>query len=375
MTGASALTAAIHAPSVWAQPSRSLLFFGTRMAGAGKGISSCFFDSRTGKCTDLSLAAEIASPTAFALSPNKRVLYSVSELGNDGKSDGAIAAFAINPGSGALTLMNKVPSGGGGPTYLALDAEGKAIVASCFGSGRTNVFQVLPDGKLGNQTATMQDTGTGPTPRQSAPHVHCSVFSPDNRFVLSADFGADKIFIFRFDSAAGSLTPNTPATLQSPAGAGPRQIVFHPNGKFAYLMSELVGTVTAFAWNTKEGSLTEVQTISCFPTDAQGDRSGAGLVIRPDGKFLYTTTRTDNSVEAFKVDGTTGKLTVVQRVASDGKLPWSCALDATGSHLITTNLTSGSASIYGVDGLTGNLRSVLQLPDVPSPACAIFVPA
>jgi 6-phosphogluconolactonase len=372
VAGVSAL--AVAAPRLWAQSTRSLLFFGTRANAPGKGISSCYFDAKTGKATALALAAEVASPTAFALSPNKRILYSVSETGNDGKSDGAISAFAIEPASGGLTLLNKVPSGGGGPTYLALDATARTIVTSCFGSGRTNAFRLLPDGRLGDRTTTMQDTGSGPTPRQAGPHAHCSVFSPDNRFVLTADLGADRIFIFRFDAATGTLTPHTPPFFHAPPGSGPRQIVFHPNGRFAYLMSELIGSVTVFGWSAKNGALTEVQTISCFPGETQGDRSGAGLAIRQDGKFLYTTTRSDNTIEAFKVDSATGKLAMVQRVVSDGKLPWSCALDAAGSHLITTNLNSSSASIYGLDRATGNLSPLLQLPDVPAPACAIFVP-
>jgi 6-phosphogluconolactonase len=367
------LTVVSRMPKALAVPPRSLVFLGTRTNAPGKGISSCFFDAEKGTCSSVSLAAEIASPTAFALSPNQRILYSVSELGNDGKTDGSISAFAIDHSSGGLTLLNRVPSGGGGPTYLTLDHIGKAALVGCFGSGRTNAFRVLRDGKLGEQTASMTDSGTGPTPRQSAPHVHCTVFSPDNRFVLSADFGADRIFIFLFDPATGTLTPHDPPFLQSPAGSGPRQIVFHPNGKFAYLMSELVGRVTVFAWGAKEGTLTEVQTISCFPTEGSGDRSGAGLAMRPDGRFLYTTTRSDNSIEVFSIDATKGMLVGVQRVISDGKLPWSCALDPEGRHLITTNFSSNSASIYGIDFASGILKPVGSIPDVPSPVCALFV--
>jgi 6-phosphogluconolactonase len=375
LTGASALAVLSRFPKAWAASSRSLIFLGTRTNAPGKGIYSFFFDAETGTCTPAILAAEIASPTAFALSPNKRILYSVSELGNDGKSDGAISALTIDSRTGRLTLLNKVPSGGGGPTYLSVDPTGKLALVSCFGSGRTNVFRLLPDGKLAEQTTSITDTGSGPTPRQASPHVHCSVFSPDNRFILSADFGADRVFIFKLDSAPGTLTPNDVPSWTAPAGSGPRQIVFHPNGKFAYLMSELVGQLTVFAWGAKDGTLTEVQTVSCFAADApSGDRSGAGLVIRHDGRFLYTTTRSDNSIEVFKVDAATGKLVAGQRVVSDGKLPWSCALDPAGDHFITTNLTSNSASMYGVDPATGDIKLVASIPNVPSPVCALFVP-
>jgi 6-phosphogluconolactonase len=352
-----------------------LIFLGTRASGPGKGISYCFFDASTGKVTPVALAVEIASPTSFALSLNKRILYSVSEVGNDGKSDGSISAFAIDSGGGTLSLLNTVPSNGGGPTYLGMDSTGKAMVVSCFGSGRTNAFRLLPDGKLGERTASMQDVGNGPTPRQAAPHVHCTIFSPDNRFVLDADFGADKIFIFKYDAATGALTPNDTPFTQRPAGSGPRQVVFDPKGKFVYLMNELIGSVSAFAWDAKKGTLTEVQTISCLAADASGDRSGAALVMHGSGKFLYTTTRSDNSIEVFRIDAAQGTLTTQQRLASDGKVPWSAALDGEGRHLITTNQVSSSCSIYRVDGSTGDLTQVASVPDSPAPACAIFVPA
>jgi 6-phosphogluconolactonase len=374
LIGASVLTAIAHAPKAWAASSKFLVFLGTRTNAPGQGIYSAFFDVKTGACTPVTLAAKIASPTALALSADRRILYSVSELGNDGKSDGSISAFTIDPTSGGLTLLNKVSSGGGGPTYLALDRTGKALLTACYGSGRANAFRVLPDGKLGDQTASTTDYGTGPSPRQKVPHAHCTVFSPGNRFVLTADLGADRIFLFRFDPATGTLTPHNPPFHQSPAGTGPRQIVFHPNGKFAYLMSELVGTVTVFAWNEKKGTLTEVQTISCFPAEGTGDRSGAGLVIRPDGRFLYTTTRSDSSIEVFAIDPAKGTLVAGQRVASGGKLPWSCAMDSDGGHLIATNLTSNAASIFDIDVTTGNLTPVASIANVPSPVCAVFIP-
>ena len=375
IAGATALSAAFGLPKAWAKSSRSLILLGTRAAGPGKGISSCFFDAATGKVTPVSLAVEIASPTSFALSPNRKILYSVSELGNDGKSDGSISAFAIDAAAGKLTLLNTVPSKGGGPTYLGMDSTGKAMVVGCFGSGRTNAFRILPDGKLGDNTASMQDVGSGPTPRQAGPHVHCAVFSPDNRFVLDADFGADKIFVFKYDAATGALSPTETPFVQRPAGSGPRQVVFDPKGKFVYLMSELVGEVTVFAWDAKKGTLAEVQTISCFPAETSGDRSGAALVMHGTGKFLYTTTRSDNSIEVFRIDAVKGTLTNQQRLASDGKIPWSATLDTEGRHLITTNQVSSSCSIYSVSLVSGDLTQVASIADSPAPACAIFVPA
>jgi 6-phosphogluconolactonase len=357
-----------------AESTRALLLLGTRTNAPGKGIYSCFFDLATAKCTPPKLAADTAMPTAFALSRDRRILYSVSEVGNDGKSDGSLAAWSSDRSAGVLTLLNRVPAGGGGPTTLALDATGRTVLVGSFGNGRTNAFRVLAGGKLGEQTASIQNSGSGPTPRQASPHVHCVVFSPDNRFVLAADFGADKIFLFRFDPAGGTLQPHQPAFAQVPAGSGPRQIVFHPNASFAYLLSELTGSITVFAWTGKDATLHELQTISCFPAETTGDRSGAGLAIHPSGKFLFTTTRTDSSIEVFAIDAASGTLALTQRVDAGGKLPWNCALDPAGRYLVSTNTTANAASIFSIDAARGNLTLLTTVADVPSPVSALFVP-
>ena len=312
-------------------------------------------------------------PTALALSHDGRFVYAVSEVGDDGKSDGTLSAFTLDRGSGTLTLLNRVPAGGGGPTTLAVDRTGRMLVVGSYGNGRTVALRLLPDGRLGEQTASMQDSGTGPTPRQTAPHVHCVVFSPDNRFVLAADFGADKLSVFRFDAAAGTLTAQEPAFWQAPAGSGPRQIAFHPNGKTVYLISELAATVTVFSWRAKDGALTMLQTTSCFPEGYMGDRSGAGVVVHPNGRFLYTTTRTDSSIETFTIDPSKGTLVSKQRLDAGGKLPWSCALDAEGMHLVVTNTMSNAAVVYRVDPASGGLTSVGTVSNVQSPVCALVV--
>ena len=330
-------------------------------------------DLKTGDCTPLSLSAELAMPTAFALSRDGRYLYAVSEVGDDGKSDGSLSAFMLDRGSGALKLLNQVPAGGGGPTTLALDRTGRTLVVGSYGNGRTVALRLLPDGRIGEQTASMQDAGTGPTPRQNAPHVHCVVFSTDNRFVLAADFGADKLSVFRFDAAAGTLTAQEPAFWQAAAGSGPRQIAFHPNGNTVYLISELVATVTVFSWRAKDGALTVLQTISCFPEGYTGDRSGAGIVVHPNGRFLYTTTRTDSSIETFTIDPGNGTLAGRQRLDAGGKLPWSCTMDAEGMHLVVTNTTSNAAVVYRIDLARGGLTSVGSVANVPSPVCALVM--
>lgn len=358
-----------------ASPSRSLLFMGTRDPVKGKGIYSCTFESGTGVCGPVSMAADLDQPTSLAASADSRYLYAVSEVGNDGKTDGSLAAFVIDRQSGAVKLLNQVSSGGGGPTYIALDGTGKTALVANFGSGRTTAFRVLPDGRLGEQTASMAHSGSGPHRRQAGPHAHSITFSPDNRFVFVPDLGADRIFIFRLDAATGGLAPHDPPFVSLPPGAGPRRLIFHPGGRFAYLLSELVARITVFAWDGRKARLGEIQTISALEPDDPGPPSGAGIAMHPNRRFLYTTTRNDSAVEVFAVDRAKGTLAVRQRVPSRGKGPWGCTLDLAGRHLFTMNQASDSVAIFRIDPGTGGLKPIGDLLSVPAPVCAAFVPA
>ena len=374
LTGVSAAMAASRFRTGAAAPPRLLVFFGTRDAAKARGIYSCFFDLQTSRSSSVSLAGELELPTWLAASADARYLYSVSEVGNDGKTNGSLAAFAIDRSSGGLRLLNKVSAGGGGTTYVSLDATGKTALAANYGSGRTTAFRVLPDGRLGEQTASMAHSGSGPHRRQAAPHAHAVVVSPDNRFVLAPDLGADRVFIFRFDAATGALSPNNPPFAQLPAGSGPRQMVFHPSGKFAYLMNELVARIAVFAWDARKGSLSEIETVSSLAAGDTSEPSGAGIAMHRAGRFLYTTTRNDNAVEVFAIDGTKGALAVRQRAPARGQTPWSCAIDPAGLHLFVMNQASDSVAIFRIDPNSGDLRPIGDGLSVPAPACALFVP-
>lgn len=307
-------------------------------------------------------------------SADGRFLYSVSELGNDGKSDGSLAAFSIGE-QGALKPLNQVGSGGGGPTHIALDKTGKTVFAADFGSGRTTAFRILPDGRVGEQIASMAHSGTGPHRRQAAPHAHAVILSPNNRFVLAPDLGADRVFVYQFDAAAGTLKPHDPPAVILPPGSGPRKLVFHPNGRFAYLLCELTARVTLYEFDGSKGTLLEVETLSALPAGSPGDPSGAGLAIHPNGRFLFTTTRNDTAIEVFAIDQAKGTLTARHQVPAGGKVPWACVIDPTGGFLFVMNQGSDAVAIFRIDAGTGNLTPVGEPLTVPAPACAVFVPA
>jgi len=246
--------------------SKYLVYIGTYTGPDSKGIYVYRFDTATGKVDSLGLAGEMIRPSFLALHPNQRFLYAVSELGNDGRVNGSITAFAIDRKSGVLTPLNTVSSGGGGSCHLVVDRTGRSLVVADYGSGRVASLQVNPDGRLSGPVSVMQHSGSSVDPkRQTGPHAHAVVLSPDNRFVLVPDLGLDQIRIYRLDPATATLTPADPPFVAAKAGSGPRHLVFSPDGRFAYSLHEMGSLVTVWAYTAVSGHLAEVQTISTLP--------------------------------------------------------------------------------------------------------------
>src|SRR5712671_3570797 len=190
---------------------RFFVYVGTYTGEKSKGIYSFQFDPSSGEMTSPGLAGEVANPSFLTIHPNRKFLYAVSELGNDGRTNGAVTAFAIDAKSGALTKLNSVSSGGGGACHLLVDKTGKSLVVANYGSGSVAAFPVSADGRLGEAAIVMKHSGSSSDPRrQRGPHAHAVVLSLDNRFVFVPDLGLDQILSYRLDAAKAMLTPNDP---------------------------------------------------------------------------------------------------------------------------------------------------------------------
>ena len=362
-----ALAAASSA--VFAAPKNYFVYFGTYTRANSKGIYVSRFNASTGKLGPLAVAAEIPDPSFVAPDPTGRFLYAVSE-----EDSGSVSAFSIDPKTGTLTFLNKVSSRGSGPCYVKVDKTGKAVLVANYSSGGFAVLPIEADGKLREASAFIQDQGKGTDPnRQEGPHAHSLNPSPDNRFAIGADLGLDKLFIFKFDAAQGTLTPNTVPFTQVKPGAGPRHFAFHPNGKFAYVTDEMASTVVAFDWNAASGELHELQTISTLPAGFKGETTTAEVQVHPSGKFLYDSNRGADSITVFSIDRRKGTLKVVDHTPTQGKVPRGFGIDPTGSFLITGNQNSDNIVVFRIDKSTGKLTATGQTLEVGSPVCVKFV--
>ncbi len=352
------------------------VFYGIAERTAGKGISLGRFNSSTGTLTTPALAVEAFGPSFFTLSADRRFLYACHEPAAE------IAAYAVDQTTGALRLLNKLPSGGGGPCHISLDRTGRFALVANYNGGSVAVFALAPDGSLGTRTAFDQHMGTGPHPRQEGPHAHGILTDPSNRFAFCADLGTDKIYIYRFDEKTGGLTPspNPGPDKASPPygtvtpGAGPRHLVFSPDGKALYCLNELNGTLTAFSWDAASGRLTETQTIATLPDGFAGANLNAEIQLHPNGRFLYTSARGHDAIAVFAINPATGRLTLVQDMPNRGKTPRYFGFDPTGQWIISGNQESNTAVVFKVDSVTGRLTPSGEPVTAPGPICMAFIP-
>lgn len=308
-------------------PSGALVAYAS---GYGPNIS-VFAVNADGSLSLKSTTPAVSSPSFLAIDRAVTHVYAVSE-----ETAGRVAAYSIDKGTGALTYLNDVSSNGDGPAHVAIDATGKWVIAANYGDGTVSVLPVQADGKLGNATDT-QAVGA---------NAHMAAIDPSNQFVFVPCKGADAIAQFKLSN--GKLVANATKVVKTAAGAGPRHIAFHPNGKYAYLINENNSTMTGFTLDAT-GSLTPIETKSTLPTGFSGTNTGAEVWVHPSGMLVYGSNRGDNSIVAFTIDPATGKMTLKGHTKSGGKTPRDFTLDATGKFLYSANQDSSNVVPFAID--------------------------
>lgn len=352
-----------------------LLYVGTYTTGKSEGIYVYRFDPHSGKLTHLTTVRDVVDPSFLTISPDRRFLYAVNETEEfEGKKSGAVSAFAIDQRSGDLRFLNQRASMGGSPCYVDVDLKGRFVLVANYGGGNVSVLPVKRDGSLGAVTESKQHEGSSANKeRQAGPHAHCIMLDTANRFAYSCDLGTDKIMIYRFDARSGRLIPNHQPYFQVKPGSGPRHLAFHPKGTFIFVLNELLSTVGSFARDPKNGTLTELQTLSTLPNDFTGDNSGADIHVSPDGRFLYCSNRGHDSIAVFSVNTGNGQLAAVGHTPTGGMTPRNFNLDPSGRFLLAANQRSDSIVVFRRDQRSGQLSVTGNEVTVPSPVCLKFM--
>lgn len=361
-------------PASQAAPAEWLVYVGTYTGPGSKGIYLLRLNSTGGELRNEGLAAEIDNPSFLAIHPDHTRLYAVGELASfRGKKSGAVSAFAIDP-AGRLTLLDQQVSGGEGPCHVSLDFRHRSLLIANYSSGTVAAVPLEPKDKLG-QPGVVLHTGSGPNARrQERPHAHSINPDPEGNFALAADLGADKIFIYRLGDGH-KLVPHDPPAVSLAPGSGPRHLAFHPNGRFVYVNNELNSTVTVFAFDSKRGTLKEIETRTTLPPGFTGENYTAEVQVHPSGKFVYVSNRGHDSLAIFAIDAATGRLTPVGHEPTQGNWPRNFRIDPTGTWLLAANQKSNSVVVFRVDAGTGKLRATGAKAEVSAPACIRYVPA
>jgi 6-phosphogluconolactonase len=347
----------------------NLMFAGTNTGGRSesKGIYAYRWDPASGVLGSLGLVAETASPTYMALSPDRLRLYVANEVNEyDGSKTGTVSAFTLDHNSGALTLKNVVSSGGAGPCNIAVDHTGKAVFVADGAGGSLASFQALSDGRLSDRVSDLHFTGHSVDPkRQTGPYTHCTVVSPDNRFLLVNDLGLDRITTYHFDPSSALLTPNDAPFYQAIPGSGPRSLTFHPNGRWAYSANEMGNSIDSLAWDSQKGTFTRTQNFT-------GRNAAATVRVEAKGNFLYVSNRGGNTIAVFSIHPVDGTLQPRQQLFCGGKTPRYFAIDPSNRWLLAANQDSASIVVFSRNPATGLVTATGNSYQIGFPMFLIF---
>ncbi|AWI27273.1 lactonase family protein [Flavobacterium pallidum] len=305
------------------------------------------------------------NPSYVALSPDNQFLYSVNENGNESK----VSAFYFNKGNGDIDFLGSQDAKGADPCYILNDD--KNVIVANYSGGSISVFKKNKFGALNEAKQVIKLEGRGPnTQRQESAHLHMVQFSPDNKYVLANDLGSDKMYVYGYNADSENNVLQLKNTVSIKAGSGPRHLTFSPDGKFVYLLQELDGTLTVYAY--ADGTLTMMEEKSVVASGFKGKTSAADIHIAPGGKFLYATNRgdaNDISVFAIKKDGT---LDFVQRLKTMGQGPRNFAIDPTGKYLLVGHQYTNNIVIFDIDKTSGKLTFSGKMIPLCAPVCLLF---
>jgi 6-phosphogluconolactonase (cycloisomerase 2 family) len=326
------------------------------------------------------------SPSCLVLNATGTRLYSGNETDRVGESrQGTVSAFGVNRSDGKLELLNTIPSGGAGPTYVSIHPSGRFVLVANYFGGSVAVLPILADGRLGAATDIKVDAGKiGPARAAHAPpggfafsghdrtHAHMIQADPSGRFVLHVDLGLDRIFVWKFDGQKGLLSPNDPAAVSLPPGDGPRHFHFHPNGRWFYSIQEEGSTIVFFDYDAATGRLAPRQTISTLPPGFAGSNFCSEILVSADGRFVYAGNRLHDSIAIFSIspDGT---LAFLGEEWTRGDYPRSFSFDPTGQFLYCCNQRADNIAVFRVDRRTGTLTFTGNYTPVGNPSIIVFL--
>ncbi len=369
-----AVSTALAASSLFASAEESSvrIYVGTYTGSGSEGIYLAEYAPESQELVLKGVAAKTENPSFLAQHPSLPVLYAVGESGgSEAQPEGTVSAFRMDT-DGALTPMNQASSGGVHPCHLAVAPDGKHLAVANYSSGSVALFPIKDDGSLVEASYISQHTGSSVNPdRQEGPHAHSVDFDRSGKYLFSADLGLDKLFVYRYLSAASKLEIVGTPTPIAPAGSGPRHVALHPDGRNVFVVNELSNTVTRFQWSEKDETLRPLQTIGTLPVDFTGTSHCAEILAHPSGELIVASNRGHDSLALLVRDTESGDWKLSGTIPTGGKTPRHFTFSPKGDFVLAANQETGNITHFVVEGDT--LKATGKQIEVPKPVCVLFV--
>jgi 6-phosphogluconolactonase len=333
------------------------------------GIAILDVNLDTGELALTGYSEMIEQPTYLAMSADGEHLYATIESARyEGQPGGGAASFLIGH-DGGLALQSRRPAYGEFPCHISVDQASTVVFVSNYGTGTSVSYQLASDGSLLPEPRIFTHEGSGPDPlRQTRPHVHCSVFSPDERYLCVCDLGLDKVMLYDFACGKGDMS--LVASLSVSPGDGPRHIVFSPLGDRAYVLSEMGCQVFVFSYDRNDGTFLPLQTLSTLPPGVSGNSCSA-IRFTPDGRLLMASNRGHDSIAVFRVLPD-GQLVAIARNSTLGQTPRDFNVTPNGKFVIVGNQDSNEVRVFSLDAETGAFTFTGYRLEIPKPVCVLF---
>ncbi|MFN7291750.1 MAG: lactonase family protein [Pirellula sp.] len=352
------------------------------IGGYGEGIYTSSLDA-AGKIAKPRLLAEQKNPSFFGLHPKLNVLYVVTEtMRNEKDHPAEVVAYRFTTSKqddnkstdNTITSMERLNAqkiDGDIPCHVTIDKTGRFLIIANYMNGSVVVFGIEPDGKIGAETCNIVHKIVEGKTKSNG---HCSVIDATNRWVLVADLGLDRVFVYELDSKSGKLVPGTHPYLELPAGSGPRHLAFSKNQKQLFVINELNMTMSSASWNAELGKLELINTEATLPEgESKKGYSTAEVIAHRNGKFVYGSNRGHDTIVAMGIDAESGRITRLGNYSTLGKTPRNFRFSPDGKYLLAENQGSASIVVFEVDEASGALKPTGERVEVPSPACIRFL--
>lgn len=292
------------------------------------------FDRMTATRTQV---VEMKSPSLVAYSPDHTKLYAVQEF----DTDRSFTAFDVRR-DGTLEIINTATIPGIDVCHVQVAPDASFMIGSSYGAGFVVTLKLDKSGAIGDVVTLDQHRGHGPRPEQDIPRAHCCVFDQTGKYIVSADYGNDTLYVYAH-SNGGEL--RCLSTYKAPAGHAPRIAAFSHDNRHLYVIHQNGNCVTHYAFDERSGSLQELEALTCLPDGFQGKSEAAEVRFSPDGRYLYASSRGSDTLAGYRV-GADGGLTPLFVQPCGGAFPRHFTITRDGRYLLCGNQNSDTVTVF-----------------------------